>query len=87
MSDYDAANRSTDLDSHGLPPAVEPDRCAQLDGHGMEAVNTRLAPNGPNGWTSRGSRVCPLFVPSTNPELAKGRLSRWIVRSVQCAEL
>jgi hypothetical protein len=26
MSDYDPVERSTDLDGHGLAPAVEPDR-------------------------------------------------------------
>ena len=38
MSDYDPVERSTDLDSHGLAPAVEPDRCAQSGGYGMEEV-------------------------------------------------
>ena len=38
MSDYDPIERSTDLDGHGLAPAVEPDRCAQSGGHGMEEV-------------------------------------------------
>ena len=38
MSDYDHVGRSTDLDSHGLAPAVQPDPRAQSGGHGMEEV-------------------------------------------------
>ena len=42
MSDYDPDERSTDLDGHGLAPAVEPDRCAQSGGHGMEEVRVSV---------------------------------------------
>jgi hypothetical protein len=41
VSYYDPIPRSTDLDSHGLAPAVEADRCAQSGEHGMEAVSCR----------------------------------------------
>jgi hypothetical protein len=46
VSDYDPVEPSTDLDSHGLAPAVEPDRRSQPSGHGMEEVSgsSPLAP-------------------------------------------
>jgi hypothetical protein len=47
VSDYDPVERSTDLDSHGLAPAVEPDRCAQSGGHGMEEVTGRISKASP----------------------------------------
>jgi hypothetical protein len=42
VSDYDPVERSTDLDNHGLAPAVEPDRYARVREHGMEEVRVRI---------------------------------------------
>ena len=66
MCDYSPVERSSDLDSHGLAPAVEPGGCAQPDGHGMEELR---------GSNSLSSPIIEISTTSSQKAAALRRLS------------